>query len=257
MANSIAARDFAVKMRPEPSNFLPVCHAMSLLPSPLALAAFLVLSVPPATAALPVSAVCGGATTAIADIRHPAGRSPLAGHTTSIEAIVTAAFGGPDGFGGFFVQQSDAQRRHRPGVPEGLFVYAPHAHVQPGERVHITGRIEQKYGRTQLTLAGRVAVCARGQSVMPAALMLPVDSESVFAAHEGMRVRFPQTLTVSDTYELGRYGSIVLSHGSNRAPPVSAGRPRRRRSNRRSNRPSWASSAGRRPCTCRGIGRRP
>jgi predicted extracellular nuclease len=213
MANSIAARDFAVKMLPEPSNFLPVCHAMSLLPSSLALAAFLVLSVPPATAALPVSTGCGGATTAIADIRHPAGRSPLAGHTTSIEAVVTAAFGGPDGFGGFFVQQADAQRRHRPGVPEGLFVYAPHAHVQPGERVHVTGRIEQKYGRTQLTLAGRVAVCARGQSVTPAALMLPVDSDAVFAAHEGMRVRFPQTLTVSDTYELGRYGSIVLSHG--------------------------------------------
>ncbi|WP_175722351.1 ExeM/NucH family extracellular endonuclease [Burkholderia ambifaria] len=186
---------------------------MSLLPSSLALAAFLVLSVPPATAALPVSTGCGGATTAIADIRHPAGRSPLAGHNTSIEAVVTAAFGGPDGFGGFFVQQADAQRQHRPGVPEGLFVYAPYAHVQPGERVHVTGRIEQKYGRTQLALSGRVAVCARGQSVTPAALMLPVDSDSVFAAHEGMRVRFPQTLTVSDTYELGRYGSIVLSHG--------------------------------------------
>ncbi|RQR84149.1 MULTISPECIES: ExeM/NucH family extracellular endonuclease [unclassified Burkholderia] len=217
---------------------------MSRLPPPLALAASLAplaplaplasfasfasfaafaafaLSAPAATAATtaaatapPVSAGCGGPTTAIADLRHSGGRSPLAGRSASIEAIVTAAFGGADGFGGFFVQQADAQRRHRPGVPEGLFVYAPHARVRPGERVHVTGRIEQKYGRTQLALSGRVAVCARGQTVTPAALVLPVDSESVFAAHEGMRVRFPQTLTVSDTYDLGRYGSIVLSHG--------------------------------------------
>ncbi|WP_322022555.1 ExeM/NucH family extracellular endonuclease [Burkholderia sp. BCC1977] len=186
---------------------------MSRLPPPLALAATLVLAAAPATAALPVGAGCGGPTTLIADIRDPGGRSPLAGRTASIEAVVTAAFAGADGFGGFFVQQADAQRRHRPGVPEGLFVYAPHARARPGERVHLTGRIEQKYGRTQLALSGQVAVCARGQSVTPAALVLPVDSEAVFAAHEGMRVRFPQTLTVSDTYELGRYGSIVLSRG--------------------------------------------
>ena len=176
---------------------------------------------------LPVSAGCGGPTTAIADIRHSGGRSPLAGRTASIEAVVTAAFGGTDGFGGFFVQQADAQRRHRPGVPEGLFVYAPNARVHPGERVHLTGRIEQKYGRTQLALSGHAAVCARGQTVTPASITLPVESESVFAAHEGMRVRFPQTLTVGDTYELGRYGSIVLSHGrlympTHVAPPARA-----------------------------------
>ncbi|RKU03631.1 endonuclease [Burkholderia sp. Nafp2/4-1b] len=186
---------------------------MSRLLPPLALAALLILVTPFATAALPVSADCGGAATAIADIRHPGARSRLAGRTTSIEAVVTAAFGGADGFGGFFVQQADAQRRHRPGVPEGLFVYAPNARVRPGELVHMTGRIEQKYGRTQFALSGHAAVCAHGQTVTPASLTLPVDSEAVFAAHEGMRVRFAQTLTVSDTYELGRYGSIVLSRG--------------------------------------------
>ena len=188
-----------------------------LLPS-LVPAASLVCAAPPATAALPVSAGCGGATTAIADLRHRSGRSPLAGRTTSIEAVVTAAFGGADGFGGFFVQQADAQRRQRPGVPEGLFVYAPDAQANPGDLVHLTGRVEQKYGRTQFALSGHMAVCARGQTVTPAALALPVDTLSVFAAHEGMRVRFAQTLTVSDTYALGRYGSIVLSNGRLQIP---------------------------------------
>ncbi|MGU7783004.1 ExeM/NucH family extracellular endonuclease [Burkholderia sp. PU8-34] len=169
-------------------------------------------------AALPVSAACGGAASLIAEIRGHGGPSPLAGQTTSLEAVVTADFGGADGFGGFFVQQADAQHRHRPGVSEGLFVYAPKARATAGDLVHVTGKIEEKYGQTQLTLSGGIAVCARGQTVTPAKLTLPVASATAFAAYEGMLVRLPQTLTVSDTYELGRYGSVVLSNGRLRTP---------------------------------------
>ncbi|UXU90445.1 ExeM/NucH family extracellular endonuclease [Burkholderia sp. S-53] len=188
-----------------------------LLPS-LAVALSLALSFRPTAAALPVSAGCGGATTAIADLRSAHGPSPLAGQTTSIEAVVTAAFAGADGLGGFFVQQADAQRRHRPGVPEGVFVYAPKARANAGDLVHLTGRVDDRYGRTQFVLSGGIAVCARGQTVTPATLTLPVATPAVLAAHEGMRVRLPQTLTVSDTHELGRYGSVVLSNGRLRIP---------------------------------------
>ncbi|HEM7900068.1 TPA: endonuclease, partial [Burkholderia cenocepacia] len=197
-------------------------------PLPLsAVALFVVLSAvlsvallapPAAAAALPVSSGCGGAATAIAELRRGGGPSPLAGQTTSIEAVVTAAFGGADGLGGFFVQQADAQRQRRPGVPEGLFVYAPNTRATPGDLVHLTGKVDEKYGRTQFTLTSRMAVCARGQTVTPATLTLPVASLAVLAAHEAMRVRLPQTLTVSDTYALGRYGSIVLSNGRLRVP---------------------------------------
>nr|WP_306173423.1 ExeM/NucH family extracellular endonuclease [Burkholderia cenocepacia] len=169
-------------------------------------------------AALPVSSGCGGAATAIAEIRRAGGPSPLAGQTTSIEAVVTAAFGGADGLGGFFVQQADAQRRNQPGVSEGLFVYAPKARAKAGDLVHVTGKVEEKYGQTQLTLSGAIAVCANGQTVTPATLTLPVDSPSAFAAYEGMLVRLPQTLTVTDNYELGRYGSVMLSNGRLRTP---------------------------------------
>ncbi|VWC02979.1 ExeM/NucH family extracellular endonuclease [Burkholderia metallica] len=196
---------------------------MSRLLLPLA-APFIALSVlaaliaRPAAAMPPVSAGCGGATTPIADLRSAAGPSPLAGQTTSIEAVVTAAFDGADGLGGFFVQQADAQRRHRPGVPEGVFVYAPNARAKAGDLVHLTGRVDERYGRTQFTLSGGVTVCARGQTVTPATLTLPVAAHAVLAAHEAMRVRLPQTLTVSDTHDLGRYGSVVLSNGRLRIP---------------------------------------
>ncbi|WP_436407559.1 ExeM/NucH family extracellular endonuclease [Burkholderia aenigmatica] len=203
---------------------------MSRLLAPLVVAPFIALATlfapaasatlfaRPAAATPPVSAGCGGATTPIADLRGAGGPSPLSGRTISIEAVVTAAFGGADGLGGFFVQQADAQRRHRPGVPEGVFVYAPNARAKAGDLVHLTGRVDERYGRTQFTLSGGMTVCAREQTVTPATLTLPVATPAVLAAHEGMRVRLPQMLTVSDTHELGRYGSIVLSNGRLRIP---------------------------------------
>ncbi|KWF72416.1 endonuclease [Burkholderia multivorans] len=171
-----------------------------------------------AVTAAPVSANCGGSATPIADIQGPGAPSPLAGQNVSIEAVVTADFGGTDGFGGFFVQQADPQRRNQPGVSEGLFVYAPKARAKAGDLVHVTGKVEEKYGQTQLTLSGAIAVCANGQTVTPATLTLPVESANAFAAHEGMLVRLPQTLTVTDNYELGRYGSVLLSNGRLRTP---------------------------------------
>ncbi|MBU9280817.1 ExeM/NucH family extracellular endonuclease [Burkholderia multivorans] len=171
-----------------------------------------------AVTAAPVSANCGGSATPIADIQGPGAPSPLAGQNVSIEAVVTADFGGTDGFGGFFVQQADPQRRNQPGVSEGLFVYAPKARAKAGDLVHVTGKVEEKYGQTQLTLSGAIAVCANGQTVTPATLTLPVESPSAFAAYEGMLVRLPQTLTVTDNYELGRYGSVLLSNGRLRTP---------------------------------------
>ncbi|KVP85269.1 endonuclease [Burkholderia ubonensis] len=190
---------------------IPVSALLLLLP---ALAAAPALA---ATAA-PVSATCGGSATPIAEIQGPGAPSPLAGQNVSIEAVVTADFGGADGFGGFFVQQADAQRRNQPGVSEGLFVYAPKARAKAGDLVHVTGKVEEKYGQTQLTLSGAIAVCANGQSVTPATLALPVDDVNAFAAYEGMLVRLPQKLNVTDNYELSRYGSVLLSNGRLRTP---------------------------------------
>lgn len=188
----------------------------------LAIPRFLLVSLCAALATLParaavVSAACGDPATPIAEIQGSGAPSPLNGQTVSIEAVVTADFGGTDGFGGFFVQQDDSRRVHQPGVSEGLFVYAPKLRAKAGDMVHLSGKVEEKYGQTQLTLAGAIAVCASGQSVTPATLTLPVADPAAFAAVEGMLVRVPQKLTVSEVYELGRYGSVLLS---NRRLPV-------------------------------------
>lgn len=166
----------------------------------------------------PATPACGTTATPIADIQGAAATSPLAGQTVDVEAVVTADYSGSDGFAGFFVQQADAGRKHRPGVSEGLFVYAPGVTAKAGDLVHLQGKVEEKYGQTQLTLASTVAVCASGRTVTPATVTLPLANAQALAAYEGMLVSFPQTLTVSETYELGRYGSVLLSNGRLRIP---------------------------------------
>lgn len=161
---------------------------------------------------------CGTPATPIAEIQGGAAASPLAGRVLEVEAIVTADFSGDGGLRGFFLQTADAQRLHRPGVSEGLFVYAPRATARAGDMVRVSGRVEEKFGQTQLVLAGAPAVCARGMAVTPQTLTLPLAGESDLAAREGMLVRMPQVLTVSDTHELGRYGTLTLSHGRPAAP---------------------------------------
>lgn len=165
---------------------------------------------------------CGSPATALADIRGQGRASPLVGRTVEVQAIVTADFSGDGGLRGFFLQTADAQRVHRPGLSEGLFVYAPRAQANAGDMVRVSGRIEERFGQTQLVLSGVPVVCAQGLSVAPRTLTLPLASESDLAAMEGMLVRLPQTLTVSDTHELGRYGTVVLSHGRPIAPTQQA-----------------------------------
>ena len=173
----------------------------------------------------PVVAVCGAPATHLADVQGAGATSPLAGQNVEIEAVVTADYSGTNGFNGFFVQQPDAQRRRLPGVSEGLFVYAPGVSARAGDLVHLVGQVEEKYGQTQLTLATNgIASCASGHSVTPVDVTLPVADAKALSAYEGMLVRLPQTLTVSETYELGRYGSVLLSNGrlplpTNVAPP--------------------------------------
>ncbi|CAJ0690488.1 hypothetical protein LMG19089_00675 [Ralstonia edaphis] len=175
----------------------------------------------------PAAAVCGALAAHLADVQGAGATSPLAGQNVEIEAVVTADYSGTNGFNGFFVQQPDAQRRRLPGVSEGLFVYAPGVSARAGDLVHLVGKVEEKYGQTQLTLAtGGIASCASGNSVTPVDVTLPVPDANALSAYEGMLVRLPQTLTVSETYELGRYGSLLLTNGrlplpTNVAPPGS------------------------------------
>ncbi|MBZ9557105.1 MULTISPECIES: ExeM/NucH family extracellular endonuclease [unclassified Modicisalibacter] len=143
--------------------------------------------------------------------------SPLEGRQVTLDAIVT--LDAQDGLDGFFIQEEDADRDADAQTAEGLFVYAPNADdVALGDRVRLSGTVTQYQGKTELSDVGDLQVQARDQALPSITeVTLPIADKSTLAAFEGMRVAITgedtSPLSVTDTYELGRYGSVTLSSG--------------------------------------------
>ncbi|BBA32042.1 alkaline phosphatase [Methylocaldum marinum] len=137
--------------------------------------------------------------------------SPVAGAAVTVEAIVIGSFQGADGLGGFFVQEEPADYDADPASSEGLFVKSTVA-VAPGDRVRVSGVVTEANGLTTLN-ASSVELESSGNALPPAtAVVLPfAGSATDRERYEGMLVYLPQTLTVTENFQLGRFGQIVLS----------------------------------------------
>ena len=99
------------------------------------------------------------------------------------------------------------------------FVYGS-ADVAPGDRVRVTGRVNEYYGETQVR-ASNVSVTGSGR-IEPTDVRLPTARLAVNAdgdvvadleRFEGMLVRLPMTLTVDGLRDLERYGEVRLTTG--------------------------------------------
>ena len=157
-------------------------------------------------------------------------RSALEGQTIRIQAVVTADFQsltpgviGTD-LNGFYVQEEDADADADATTSEGIFIFDDFADgnpdVQVGDLVEITGTVSEFFGETQIS-ASAIEVIASNQ-LLPTATVLDLGSQGVmidqdgdFVANlesfEGMRVTFPEDLTVTELFQLGRFGTFKAS----------------------------------------------
>jgi uncharacterized protein len=156
----------------------------------------------------------------IHEIQGVGDASPMVDAKVLIEGLVTADFQGPDALNGFFVQEEDADVDGDPLSSEGIFVFDSGfgVDVQVGDRVAVVGIVAEYYDYTEVTTVSEVQVLARDQSLpAPIEIQLPLPDPAreplYLEAVEGMRVNLAQTLTVSETYNLGRYGELLLSNG--------------------------------------------
>ncbi|MGN9839905.1 ExeM/NucH family extracellular endonuclease [Nonomuraea sp. H19] len=164
------------------------------------------LSATPAAAA-PAGPCDTPATHRVAQVQGSGDASPLAGTTVRVEGVVTADFQRTDQLSGFFLQ--DPKPDADPKTSEGLFAFARESFkdVKVGDRVLVTGKAVEFNGWTELSPVTAVDVCGTG-SVAARPYTLPSDGlEPV----ENMLLTFPQPLTVSDHYNLGRYGEVTVS----------------------------------------------
>ncbi|PCH91103.1 MAG: endonuclease/exonuclease/phosphatase, partial [Bacteroidetes bacterium] len=151
--------------------------------------------------------------TPIYTIQGSGSASSLTGTTVITLGVVTASFQSASKLDGFFIQDTLGDSDSL--TSDGIFVYAPSSiSVSPGDFVVVRGDVEEVFGLTRLSNVDSLGILMSNVSYSPVDINLPVAVVDDLEAFEGMYVRFPQTLIVSDHYNLGRYGEVVLSSGS-------------------------------------------
>lgn len=153
--------------------------------------------------------------------------SPLTGQTVTLEGVVVADFQSiPQStrsgeLRGFFLEEEEADQDADPQTSEALFVFtgnAPALDVHEGQKVCVRGPVSEFFGMTQVSATAADAITLSADSTPlpePAVIDLPVvgDLNDYYEQFEGMRVKFADTLYVSEYFELARYGQIVLTAG--------------------------------------------
>ncbi|MFJ2987147.1 ExeM/NucH family extracellular endonuclease [Collimonas sp. NPDC087041] len=184
-----------------------------------------VVTPPTCAAAVPADAPL----TAISSVQGTGDTSPLAAQAVTVRGVVVGDFQNIGTttvkLNGFFVQQLTPDTD--PLTSEGVFIYAPGnaTRVTVGDFVQVSGVVNE-YGQTagaaaapdSLTqIAGTTAtplsisICGSGIAIAPKQIKLPVADASTLERYEGMLVEISQPLAVTESFELGRYGQMVLA----------------------------------------------
>lgn len=167
---------------------------------------------------------CGSEVNRIHQIQGAGFQSPMQGAFVQVEAIVIADFQDTfnGGLGGFYLQEADQHHDDNPLTSEGVFVYDNGfgVHVGVGDRVRVAGTVSEFFGHTQIQDVTDVAVCGSYQleQVTPVAVELPVDGLLDLESVAGMLVTTSQELTVSDVFNVARFGEFTVSNGRLFAP---------------------------------------
>ncbi|MCP4942037.1 MAG: hypothetical protein GY924_08680, partial [Planctomycetaceae bacterium] len=148
--------------------------------------------------------VCGAPITPIHDIQGSGLASALDGSVVSTEGIVTATYFGTNEMGGFFMQAADADVDGDPATSEGIYVFTTFYTPAVGATVRVLGTVDEYYDLTEITFVDIYLNCGADTPVTATEVLLPVASIDDFEAYEGMLVTFPQQLTVTNNYTLGR-----------------------------------------------------
>jgi uncharacterized repeat protein (TIGR01451 family) len=164
--------------------------------------------------------------TFIHDVQGNGASTPIPGATVTVEGIVVANFQGANKLQGFFLEEEDADWDADPNTSEGIFIFCSSCPtpVAEGQRVKVTGVVSEfpasPPSMTEITAssAGSVVVTNAGNNlalVTPTPISLPIAGvvDDFYEAREGMKVTFVDTLSVSEYFELGRYGQIILYQG--------------------------------------------
>jgi hypothetical protein len=170
----------------------------------------------------PVTDVCAATDTPIGQVQGTGVTTPISGTVTTVQGVVVGDYEGPTPtLRGFYLQDvGDAN----PDTSDALFVFnASNNSVALGQVVQVTGTATEFQGQTQLGSATIVGCGATG-TITPADIILPlpapVGGVDYLERFEGMLVRLPQTLYVTEHFQLGRFGQVTMSSSARLYQPT-------------------------------------
>lgn len=149
--------------------------------------------------------------------------SPLSGTVQSVQGVVVADFEGTSpNLHGFYLQDAGDGN---PATSDGIFIYnSNYNSVTLGSVISVTGKVAEYQGQTEIDNVSALENCGI-RSVTPVDVTLPFTTTGTLERYEGMLVRFPQTLYVTEHFQLGRFGQIVASSSSRLRQPTSVAAP--------------------------------
>jgi predicted extracellular nuclease len=159
---------------------------------------------------------CGSPDKFIHEIQGSGAQSPLPNGTiVTIEGVVVGDYQGSDQFGGFYIQEEDADADADPATSEGIFVFNSSFPVNVGDKVSVKGSVFEFASSgtllTELTTVRGGGMCSSGNSVTSASVTLPVINLNDWERYEGMLINIVQDLTATENFTLGRFGEVSLS----------------------------------------------
>ncbi|GAA1986838.1 hypothetical protein GCM10009817_30440 [Terrabacter lapilli] len=172
---------------------------------------------------VPAANPCEASATPVPAIQGSGATAAVTGSVTT-RGVVVGDYEGPSpALRGFFIQ--DPTGDGDPATSDGIFVFegSNADTVQLGDLVTVKGTAGENQGQTQVS-AATITVCGKG-TVTPTEVRFPVASPTVLERYEGMFVTLPQDLSVTEHYQLGRFGQVTLAQGGRLEQPTNVVAP--------------------------------
>ena len=140
------------------------------------------------------------------------------------EGVVVGDHEGPSpALRGFYLQ--DPVGDGDPATSDAIFVFNGNDDdVALGDHVRVVGTAEEFQDQTQISNTTSISPCGTGMAP-PTAISFPVESPTFLERYEGMLVSVPETMTVTEHFQLGRFGQVVVSSEGRLPQPTNVVEP--------------------------------
>src|ERR1044072_7675809 len=159
----------------------------------------------------------------IHDLQGNGAATPIGPATVvKVEGVVVGDYQASSELQGFFLEEEDTDWDADPKTSEGIFVFCNTCTTAAadGQRVQVQGLVSEFFNMTELTPTSNATVVVTNAGnnlaqVTPASIDLPVGGviNDFYETKEGMKVTFVDSLSVSESFELARFGQMILYAG--------------------------------------------